>query len=187
MDIMDIGIANSYTENLVKSAMTGVGSGGTKVEKSSINGNIKIDGVENIVYKHPTGTNPHGTTKSDVGLGNVDNTSDLNKPISTATKTALDGKSSTAHTHTNYVEKVAGRSLVDDAKIAKIDELANTTIPTKTSELTNDSKFVSETEIADFQTSTQVTDIVNNLLSEMKTEIISLIERVTALESKESV
>ena len=29
-------------------------------------------------------------TKSDVGLGNVDNTSDANKPISTATQTALD-------------------------------------------------------------------------------------------------
>jgi hypothetical protein len=32
---------------------------------------------------------------SDVGLGNVDNTSDLNKPISTATQTALDGKENT--------------------------------------------------------------------------------------------
>lgn len=30
--------------------------------------------------------------KTDVGLGNVDNTSDLNKPISTATQTALDAK-----------------------------------------------------------------------------------------------
>jgi len=39
-------------------------------------------------------------TKSDVGLGNVDNTSDANKPISSATQTALNGKSSTAHTHT---------------------------------------------------------------------------------------
>ena len=29
---------------------------------------------------------------SDIGLGNVDNTSDLNKPISTATQTALNGK-----------------------------------------------------------------------------------------------
>ena len=36
------------------------------------------------VYTHPTGTNPHGTTKADVGLGNVDNTSDANKPVSTA-------------------------------------------------------------------------------------------------------
>jgi hypothetical protein len=31
-------------------------------------------------------------TKSDVGLGNVDNTSDANKPISSATQTALDNK-----------------------------------------------------------------------------------------------
>lgn len=31
-------------------------------------------------------------TKSDVGLGNVDNTSDANKPISTATQTALNAK-----------------------------------------------------------------------------------------------
>lgn len=31
-------------------------------------------------------------TKSDVGLGNVDNTADINKPISTATQTALDAK-----------------------------------------------------------------------------------------------
>jgi hypothetical protein len=43
--------------------------------------------------------NPHGTTKSDVGLSNVDNTSDLNKPISTATQTALNGKANTAHVH----------------------------------------------------------------------------------------
>lgn len=38
--------------------------------------------------------------KADVGLGNVDNTSDLNKPVSTATQTALDGKANTSHTHT---------------------------------------------------------------------------------------
>lgn len=31
-------------------------------------------------------------TKSDIGLGNVDNTSDLNKPISTSTQNALNGK-----------------------------------------------------------------------------------------------
>jgi len=42
--------------------------------------------------------NADGTVKSgvvakaDVGLGNVDNTSDANKPVSTATQTALDGK-----------------------------------------------------------------------------------------------
>lgn len=36
--------------------------------------------------------NPHQVTKAQVGLGNVNNTSDANKPISTATQTALNGK-----------------------------------------------------------------------------------------------
>ncbi len=36
--------------------------------------------------------NPHEVTKAQVGLGDVDNTSDVNKPISTATQTALNGK-----------------------------------------------------------------------------------------------
>ena len=43
-------------------------------------------------------SNPHAVTKAQVGLGNVDNTSDLNKPISTATQTALDGKVPTSRT-----------------------------------------------------------------------------------------
>ena len=46
----------------------------TKTEKSATNGNIKINGAETIVYAHPgSGTNPHGTTKSDIGLSNVGN------------------------------------------------------------------------------------------------------------------
>lgn len=40
--------------------------------------------------------NPHGTTKAQVGLGNVDNTSDANKPVSTATQTALNLKANLA-------------------------------------------------------------------------------------------
>jgi hypothetical protein len=43
-----------------------------------------------IAFDHSQITgNPHGTTKADIGLGNVDNTSDLDKPISTATQKAL--------------------------------------------------------------------------------------------------
>jgi hypothetical protein len=45
-----------------------------------------------------TGT-VNGITSSMVGLGNVDNTSDANKPVSTATQTALDGKASSSHNH----------------------------------------------------------------------------------------
>lgn len=45
--------------------------------------------------------NPHGVTASQVGLENVDNTSDLDKPVSTATQTAL----------SNKVDKVTGKGL----------------------------------------------------------------------------
>lgn len=40
-------------------------------------------------------------TKTDIGLGNVDNTSDANKPISTATQTALNSKQDTLISGTN--------------------------------------------------------------------------------------
>jgi hypothetical protein len=42
-----------------------------------------------------------GITKSMVGLDNVDNTSDANKPVSTAQQSALDGKAASSHTHTS--------------------------------------------------------------------------------------
>lgn len=37
-------------------------------------------------------TNPHEVTKAQVGLGNVDDTSDMDKPVSAAMQTALDTK-----------------------------------------------------------------------------------------------
>ena len=48
---------------------------------------------ESVVTAHTGNTsNPHSVTKAQVGLGNVDNTSDASKPVSTATQTALDLK-----------------------------------------------------------------------------------------------
>ena len=51
-------------------------------------------------YDHSqlTSGNPHNVTKSNVGLGNVDNTSDINKPISSAVQTALNAKISSQWT-----------------------------------------------------------------------------------------
>lgn len=43
--------------------------------------------------------NPHQVTAEQVGLGNVDNTSDLDKPVSTATQEALDTIDSKLDTH----------------------------------------------------------------------------------------
>jgi hypothetical protein len=55
-------------------------------------------------------------TKSDVGLANVDNTSDSAKPVSTATQTALDGKANAVHSHAQ--SDVTG---LVDALAAKVD------------------------------------------------------------------
>jgi hypothetical protein len=46
----------------------------------------------NTVHRGVVTGNPHDVTKGEVGLGNVDNTSDVNKPVSTAQQTALDLK-----------------------------------------------------------------------------------------------
>lgn len=54
-------------------------------------------------------------TKSDIGLNNVDNTSDANKPISILQREALNQK----------VDKKSGYSLVSDANITKLDGLPN--------------------------------------------------------------
>lgn len=98
-------------------------SGGSDnlVTGSVINGSIMINGNETNVYTHPSGatiTNPHNTTKTDIGLSNVNNTSDINKPISNATQTAINLK----------VDKAIGKSLVSDTEITKIHTHSNKTI-----------------------------------------------------------
>ncbi len=74
----------------------------TNVAKSTTNGNIKINGTETTVYTHPSGTNPHGTTKSDVGLGNVDNTADANKSVKYATSAGSAGWATKATAIVDY-------------------------------------------------------------------------------------
>lgn len=46
-----------------------------------------------------SGVTAPATARSNLGLGNVDNTSDANKPVSTAQQTALDGKAAASHSH----------------------------------------------------------------------------------------
>ena len=65
-----------------------------------------IDNVATDLSTHEQDTNnPHDVTKTQVGLGNVDNTSDIDKPVSTAQATALNNAvsehntSDTAHSN----------------------------------------------------------------------------------------
>ena len=70
-----------------------LGADGSVVDLVDEGGGGIISGVTNhSQLTLDDGTNPHGTTAEDVGLGNVDNTSDLDKPISQLTQEALDRK-----------------------------------------------------------------------------------------------
>lgn len=65
----------------------------TQAESDASDAKDAATNAVNTVNGHLTDyNNPHSVTASQVGLGNVDNTSDLDKPISTATQNALDGK-----------------------------------------------------------------------------------------------
>ena len=66
-----------------------------------------LAGTETLTNK--TITTPAGLVKGDVGLGNVDNTSDASKPVSTATQTALDLKANLAGA--TFTGAVSGTSL----------------------------------------------------------------------------
>lgn len=68
-------------------------------EKATWNSKEDAIGTKNTAFNKNFGTvagtvayGDHTHNKSEIGLGNVDNTSDLNKPVSTAQQTALDGK-----------------------------------------------------------------------------------------------
>lgn len=57
-----------------------------------------------------------GITKESLGLGNVDNTSDANKPVSTATQAALDKKQDTLVSGTS-IKTVNGESLLGSGDV----------------------------------------------------------------------
>ena len=111
--------------------------------------------------------NPHSVTKAQVGLSNVDNTSDADKPISIAVQNALNLKANTtdlANVATsgsyndlsnkpqiNSIELTGNKSLADLGIQPTGDYALKSELPENTSDLTNDSGFITN----------QVNDLVN--------------------------
>lgn len=71
----------------------------TQDQVNAINSTITQEKVESYSAHIINKSNPHNVTKAQVGLGNVDNTSDSNKPISTAQQEALDAISGDLSEH----------------------------------------------------------------------------------------
>ena len=81
------------------------------IRSGASKGATAIQSVKTINSTSLVGTGDITIDKSTLGLGNVDNTSDADKPISTATQTALDSKQSTLVSGTN-IKTVNGDSLL---------------------------------------------------------------------------
>ena len=101
-------------------------------------------------------TNPHQVTATQVGLGNVDNTADLDKPVSTAAQSALNDKAD------KTTEIIAGTGLdgggdlsenrtlnLDSATVLSLGK-ADTALQAgdNVSELTNDAAYITLTDLS---------------------------------------
>ena len=92
-------VENSVDELSSKADSTNAVLSGT----TSINGLVLLNGPVSLT------STINGITKTMVGLGNVDNTSDTSKPISSLTQTALDAKADkfTTYTKTEVIDVIA--------------------------------------------------------------------------------
>ena len=72
-----------------------------------------ISAVQSNLTTHITNKqNPHSVTKAQVGLGNVDNTSDADKPVSTAVQAELDKKTNSAITDIDFADSTADDAIM---------------------------------------------------------------------------
>jgi hypothetical protein len=77
--------------------LTGGVLGATAKPIGDLVGTTQVQTLTNKTLESPVLNTPTGLTKMSVGLGNVDNTSDVNKPVSNATQAALNQKEATAN------------------------------------------------------------------------------------------
>ena len=102
IDLLHNQLADEVEALAIKVGVTGSSVSGT-VEK-------RITDSQSSLTAHIGSTsNPHSTTKSQVGLGNCDNTSDANKPVSTAQAAAISAAQAAAIAGAP-VQSVAGRT-----------------------------------------------------------------------------
>ncbi len=106
---------------------------------TALGNRVRVDAVQSL-------TSPQqAQARSNIGLGNVDNTSDAGKPISTATQTALNLKLDATHAgtggtaHANATTSVAGfMSSADKAKLDGVATSANNYVhPNHTGDVTS--------------------------------------------------
>ena len=80
-------------------------------EKLSTSFGKIMKAIADLISHISNKTNPHGVTKAQLGIGNIDNTSDANKPVSTAQATAIaDAKNAGTNAQTNLTAHTNNKS-----------------------------------------------------------------------------
>lgn len=115
----------------------------TTINGGTLSGNNSGDQDLSGLVPKTTTVNGHAlssnvtVSKGDVGLGNVDNTSDANKPVSTATQTALNLKSDdSAVVHNTGNETIAGTKTFSSTIVGSVN--GNAATVTTNANLTGD-------------------------------------------------
>lgn len=127
--------ASSITVN----AIAGVDASDVQDALETIKGQVDLKSDSSSLTSHTSNTtNPHSVTAAQVGLGNVDNTSDLNKPISTATQTALNAKADSSAL-TSHSSSTSNPHSVTAAQVGlgNVDNTSDATKNSATATLTN--------------------------------------------------
>ena len=103
------GLANEITNrtNAINSLRTELK---TYIDEAVGNTNPDLTALETKVNQHIANkSNPHGVTKAQVGLGNANNTSDANKPVSTAQAAAIANAKAAGTAAQTSINSHAGR------------------------------------------------------------------------------
>ena len=124
-------------EGKITAAMAGIAQGATKVEKSEINGNIKINGQETVVYTHPAGSAVEAGFKKvgSVASGHVVLGDDVTKED--ITKLGIPGQDTTYEKATSEADglmskedkaKLDGMAVAEDTEVqSMLDEIFGAT------------------------------------------------------------
>lgn len=116
--------------------------------------------------------NPHSVTKAQVGLSNADNTSDANKPVSTAQQAALDLK----------VDKVVGKGLsTEDYTTAEKNKLAG--IATGATANSSDATLLARANHTGTQTASTISDFAATVLATLLTGVAASAGTFTTTDS----
>ena len=120
-DQSDLEIKTAYEANLNTNAFTDADKNNLSNQSGTNTGDETTASIQTKrPLKSVQGQTVEGTgnielTKADIGLANVDNTSDADKPISTATQAALDGKLAKASNFTDVASRQTALNNLTDA------------------------------------------------------------------------